>query len=425
MLKKHSTPIIWLLLVALAVAVALALWQFREAKAAEITVRAGRERAYYSALDSLTNLEADLSKALVASGPGQHALLLGRVSSLAGAASENLSALPAAYGADESGLKFLGQTADYAQTLAAAAAEGRTLSETDVRQLSQLMQKSGELRRHLENGEGFAYDAPSEEQKLSGIEYPSLLYDGPFSDGVRQGAPRGLSGEEITSEQAVEAGRAFLGATRAQRASDMQGPIPCWGVSAETDGVTITLQVTRQGGKILWMAPETAGFETKLGMEACVARAREFLESHGFGEMEPSFTQQYDGLAVISFAAVQDGVTLYPDLVKAQVRMDTGEVVGLEANNYWMNHTERENLAPQVDEQQALRAVSGRLTVTGSRLCVIPVDDGLDSGKTEKLCWEFAGEWNGSRYFVYIDAETGEEEKVLKVVAGNGGTLTI
>ena len=425
MLKKHSTPIIWLLLVALAVAVALALWQFHEAKAAEITVRAGRERAYYSALDSLTNLEADLSKALVASGPGQHALLLGRVSSLAGVASENLSALPAAYGADESGLKFLGQTADYAQTLAAAAAEGRTLSETDVRQLSQLMQKSGELRRHLENGEGFAYDAPSEEQKLSGIEYPSLLYDGPFSDGVRQGAPRGLSGEEITSEQAVEAGRAFLGAARAQRASDMQGPIPCWGVSAETDGVTITLQVTRQGGKILWMAPETAGFETKLGMEACVARAREFLESHGFGEMEPSFTQQYDGLAVISFAAVQDGVTLYPDLVKAQVRMDTGEVVGLEANNYWMNHTERENLVPQVDEQQALRAVSGRLTVTGSRLCVIPVDDGLDSGKTEKLCWEFAGEWNGSRYFVYIDAETGEEEKVLKVVAGNGGTLTI
>ena len=54
MLKKHSTPIIWLLLVALAVAVALALWQFREAKAAEITVRAGRERAYYSALDALT-----------------------------------------------------------------------------------------------------------------------------------------------------------------------------------------------------------------------------------------------------------------------------------------------------------------------------------------------------------------------------------
>ena len=78
-----------------------------------------------------------------------------------------------------------------------------------------------------------------------------------------------------------------------------------------------------------------------------------------------------------------------------------------------------------MDESQALRAVSGRLTVTGARLCVIPVDDGLNSGKTEKLCWEIAGDWSGSRYLTYIDAETGEEEKVLKVVQGNGGTLTI
>ena len=425
-MKKHrSVPVILFLSIALAAAAALAFWQFKTAQAAEITVRAGRERAYYSALDALTNLETDLSKALIASGPGQHALLLGRVSTLAAAASENLSALPAAYGADEAGLKFLSQTGEYAQTLATAAAEGRTLTETDVQQLSALMQKSGELRRHLESGAGFAYDAPGEEQKLSGIEYPSLLYDGPFSDGIRQGTPRGISGEEITAEQAVEAGRAFLGADRAQRAADMQGPIPCWGVAAQKGGVAVNMQVTRQGGKILWMAPETAGFDAALEMDACVERAQAFLAEHGFGQMQPSFTQQYDGLAVVSFAAEQDGVILYPDLVKAQVRMDTGDVVGLEANNFWMNHMQRENLTPAVDESQALRAVSDRLTVTGARLCVIPVDDGLNSGKTEKLCWEIAGDWSGSRYLTYIDAETGEEEKVLKVVQGNGGTLTI
>ena len=407
-MKKHrSVPVILFLSIALAAAAALAFWQFKTAQAAEITVRAGRERAYYSALDALTNLETDLSKALIASGPGQHALLLGRVSTLAAAASENLSALPAAYGADEAGLKFLSQTGEYAQTLATAAAEGRTLTENDVQQLSALMQKSGE------------------EQKLSGIEYPSLLYDGPFSDGIRQGTPRGISGEEITAEQAVEAGRAFLGADRAQRAADMQGPIPCWGVAAQKGGVAVNMQVTRQGGKILWMAPETAGFDAALEMDACVERAQAFLAEHGFGRMQPSFTQQYDGLAVVSFAAEQDGVILYPDLVKAQVRMDTGDVVGLEANNFWMNHMQRENLTPAVDESQALRAVSGRLTVTGARLCVIPVDDGLNSGKTEKLCWEIAGDWSGSRYLTYIDAETGEEEKVLKVVQGNGGTLTI
>lgn len=426
MKKQHSIPIYAALAGAFVAVAALALWQFKTAQAAEIAVRAGRERAYYGAVDALINLETDLSKALIASGPGQHALLLGRAATRASAASENLSALPAAYGADEAGLKFLGQTEEYTQTLAAAAAEGRTLTEKDVEQLSALMQKSGELRRHLESGSGFAYDdAEGEEARLSGIEYPSLLYDGPFSDGIRQGTPRGVSGEEITAEQAVEVGRTFLGAHSAQRAADMQGPIPCWGVSVWLGDVAITMQLTRQGGKVLWMAPETAGFETLLDMDACVVRAQTFLAEHGFGEMEPSFTQQYDGLAVISFAAVQDGVMLYPDLVKAQVRMDTGDVVGLEANNFWMNHTRREALSPTVEEAQALRAVSGRLAVTGARLCVIPVDDGLEAGKTEKLCWEFSGTWAGSRYFAYVDAETGEEEKVLKVVAGSGGSLTI
>ena len=54
----------------------------------------------------------------------------------------------------------------------------------------------------------------------------------------------------------------------------------------------------------------------------------------------------YDGLAVINFVALQDGVLLYPDLVKVQVRMDTGEIVGMEANNYLMNHTVRTALSP-------------------------------------------------------------------------------
>ena len=46
-MKKHrSVPVILFLSIALAAAAALAFWQFKTAQAAEITVRAGRERAY-------------------------------------------------------------------------------------------------------------------------------------------------------------------------------------------------------------------------------------------------------------------------------------------------------------------------------------------------------------------------------------------
>ena len=116
---------------------------------------------------------------------------------------------------------------------------------------------------------------------------------------------------------------------------------------------------------------------------------------------------------------------LYPDLVKVQVRMDTGAVVGLEANSYWMNHVTRERLHPVLEEAEARALVSDRLDISASRLCVIPVDDGLGAGRTELLCWEFDGVWNDNRYLVYIDAETGEEAEVLKVVEGNGWILAL
>ncbi len=412
----------------LALAIAFGLWQWRTAQASASDLKAVREKAYYSALDGLTNLETDLSKVLIAESAGQHALLLGRISSLARSVSENLAALPASYGADADGLKFLSQTADYAQTLSSAAAEGRTPTDEDLRQLLLLQEKCGELRVHLENGAGFTYAESIDAGERNGIEYPSLLYDGPFSDGIRLGKAKGLTGGEITEAEAIAVAAAFLGqerVTRAEKGVDTGGPVPAFGVSLELPDLRITAAVTKQGGKMLWMTPESAGFESYLDVEECTVHAKAFLTSRGFGEMASSYYQQYNGIAVISFAAVQDGVMLYPDLVKVQVRMDTGAVIGLEANNYWMNHVTRERLHPKLSEAEARAYLSSRLSNAEARLCVIPVDDGLGSGRTELLCWEFDGTYADSRYLVYIDAETGEEARVLKVVLGNGGVLTL
>lgn len=404
------------------------IFQWRQARSLALDVSAMREKAYFSAADGLETLEADLSKVQAVSSPGQQAMLLTRVASVASGVAENLAALPTVYGADEAGLKFLRQTADYAQTLAVASAEGGALTDNDRAQLAQLWQKSGELRAHLAGGADFAYDLQLESAEGTGIDYPSLLYDGPFSDGIRLGEARGLSGGEVTAEEAMAIARAFVGEERVQgveRTADLGGPLPSWGVALDLGDVSVTMQITRQGGKALWMSPESAGFETALSLEECALHARAFLFSRGFGQMQESYYQQYDGMAVVSFAAVQDDVVLYPDLVKVQVRMDTGAVVGLEANSYWMNHVTRERLHPVLEEAEARALVSDRLDISASRLCVIPVDDGLGAGRTELLCWEFDGVWNDNRYLVYIDAETGEEAEVLKVIEGNGWILAL
>lgn len=409
-------------------ALAFGIWQWQTARALDFDLTASRGKAYYGALDGLSNMETDLGKVLIAQSPGQNALLLGRISSIAIGVSENLSSLPSAYGADASGIKFLTQTADYTQTLATASAEGHMPNENDLEQLAQLQIKSGELFRHLQSGANFAYDKVIDAEKATGIEYPSLLYDGPFSDGIHVGKAKGLDGKNITAEEAVAIAASFVGnerVLRTERATDTGGPMPTFGVLLQLQDVQVIANVTQQGGKILWMAPETAGFSQQLDVNECIVHAKAFLSSHGFGDMQESYVQQYDGMAVISFAAVQDAVLLYPDLIKIQVRMDTGAVIGIEANNYWMNHVKRERLHPLLSKEQAKSYVSSRLSIANARLCVIPLDDGLGAGRTEALCWEFDGTASDSQYLVYIDAETGEEMKVLKVVVDDGGSLTV
>ena len=168
---------------------------------------------------------------------------------------------------------------------------------------------------------------------------------------------------------------------------------------------------------MLWMVPEHAAFTPALTLEECAEAAQGFLLDRGYGEMEANHYQVYDGLAVINFVAVQDGVLLYPDLVKVQIRMDTGEVVGLEANNYLMNHTRRTGLAPALSAQEALEKVSSRLEAGQARLCVIPYREG------ERLCYEVPGRYEEREYRVYIDALTGEETEVLMMVDSVEGRM--
>ena len=116
--------------------------------------------------------------------------------------------------------------------------------------------------------------------------------------------------------------------------------------------------------------------------------------------------------------ALQDGVLLYPDLVKVQVRMDTGEIVGMEANNYLMNHTVRTGLSPSMTEEQARQRAGKRLKVHHVRLCVIPYRD------EERLCYEPAGQRDEQEFRVYLDGNTGEELEILLMVPAGGGMLS-
>jgi len=113
-------------------------------------------------------------------------------------------------------------------------------------------------------------------------------------------------------------------------------------------------------------------------------------------------------------------VTIYPDLVKVTVALDNGEVTGTETSGYLMSHRKRALPKPSVSQEQARAAINPRFEVSGGKLALIPVGT-----KDERLTYEFQGKLDQESYLVYVNAISGREENVLKLVDTPGGTLTM
>ncbi len=389
--------------------------------------------------EQLQAISTQLAKTQVASDVRTRVELLSLASRQADGVVGGLTALPLSHAAMGDTVKFCNQLSEYTMGLALLSASGSEVAQEELNRLNQLKNQctllmgqlavaQGETAAWTAEGSVFYEEMSADARPLEqvadpdhGMDYPSMIYDGAFSEARRRGKPRGLNQTQVDAQMALEIARSFIGEERLQSALpgvSAGGTLAAHGVTLTlNDGLVISAEVTKQGGQMLWMMPEHAAFEAQLTLDECTEAAQTFLRKHGYAPMEASYYQVYDGLAVIHFVAVQDGVLLYPDQLKLQLRMDTGEVVGLEANQYLMNHMRRDSLTPKLTEADALAKVSELLEVTGVRLCVIPQQE------EERLCYEVTGMYQQQTYMVYIDANTGEEANVLMMVDGADGPL--
>lgn len=82
------------------------------------------------------------------------------------------------------------------------------------------------------------------------------------------------------------------------------------------------------------------------------------MRESGLGEFAYRYYSLNNGVLAINYAAVQDGVILYPDLIKIGIAMDDGQLVSFDANGYLMNHTARVLPAASVGEAEARARLS-------------------------------------------------------------------
>lgn len=378
---------------------------------------------------ALNELESNLRKLSAAASPAQHVRLLSEVRRLSDVAGGALGRLSVSH-ADGYELKqFLTRTGDYANTLMDSVQNGVLLTADDAAQLSAIGTQCSALRGaigdRMDSGllpsgavstEGF-YTAAQNPESVPA--YPSLLYDGPFSESSENAPPKGLPTETVSEEQAKGiAARAFPGV-------DWQYDGKCEAAIVTFDfsgGAGESLSITERGGRVLyWMTePSGSGSDplTEAEQKAADTAAQTYLKMAGFDAMHPSYAESYAGVIVLNYAATQDGVVLYPDLVKAYVDRATGKVIGYDARSYYTHHAPRDIGPFALTREDATNAISLSMRVTSVTPCVIPKCE-----TREVLCYECRGTVGDATYLVYINAETGAEEEIFEVIRTETGEL--
>ncbi|MDE6725263.1 MAG: germination protein YpeB, partial [Ruminiclostridium sp.] len=253
--------------------------------------------------------------------------------------------------------------------------------------------------------------------------YPTLIYDGPFSDHILEKEPLMLKGQqEVDQEKALQKAQKASGSDNLTDGGEEGGKMPSY---VFTDNNT-TVSVTKQGGFLSYMLK----FRT-VGQPAITAgearnKAEEYLEKLGIEDITDTYYEINNGVCTCNFAGEQDNdsddeVTLYTDLIKVSVAMDNGEILGFDARGYITNHTERDLGTPKISKNDAAKKLSDSLRVFEANLCVIPSD-----GLNERYCYEFyCADDEGKQLLIYLNADTGEEEQILLLQIGSNGRLTV
>lgn len=430
--------------------IAALLWAFsmnRSVKAYEIDTENNYNRAFHEMVSYIEDIDSLLAKAQLANDPADLASMSSEIFRKSTGAKACLGQLPTSKISLENTAKFLSQAGDYTYVLSQNMINGEDISQEEYDNLSALNDYAAKLRNSLVqiqqkiySGEMKLSDANAQQeintvQAASGDiladlenveksfdEYPSLIYDGPFSQHIENQQSAMLANErEVTREEALEIAQNFLGerGLSFEYASENTA-IDAYAFNKATSEGQLSISITKRGGHVLYFIKSVNVEQENIDPSAATQKALEFLENRGYTGMSSSYYDKSNGVAVINFAATQGDVICYSDLIKVSVAMDTGEIVGMEAKGYLMNHRERESVTPKLTADEARARVSTSLEVSHSGLAIIPKDS-----LREVLCYEFKGSFNGRNFIVYINADNGREEQILLLIESENGVLTV
>ena len=396
------------------------------------------KRNYYDLVDSVNTADTNISKLLASSNENYQAKMLREVSQSAKEMQDSIASLPLEGDNVLQSVRFINQMSGYTQILEEKLAQGGQLSEQDLQTLSQMHDTLSQMKQHLNqmsyrmfedydifensigtDGEYSQFSGDFSQIKTDGTDYPTMIYDGPFSDSVVNKKVEGLTGDVLSSEDVLKKIKdVFKNEKQARYQGQADGRFSTYNFEVTTfDNQVLFVQATKQGGHILTVSGNAETQTKTLNIEDAKKVALNFVKANGVENGEVVWFQELDNQAYFNITPTQSGIVLYPDLVKVKVDMNVGDVIGYDAISYWTNHTGRSLSLSGISKQEAEQKIDKSFEIKNSRVVLSPLDF-----NREVVCWEFECLRDGATYYIYLNHQTGQEENILKVVETEDGS---
>ncbi len=398
-------------------------------------------KSYYGLVYNVDGLDGAVAKLSVARSNPLRQEYLSDMTAYSTAAGENLSNL-VEEGSDNSKImKFINQTGDFAKYLDDKLSKGGEMEKSDRDIVSEIGSAVREIQSSLQKiapeveKDGFSFLASLKEEdgafsemirsfENEDIDYPSMIYDGPFSDSMTERTAKALTGKEVSEREAREKLKFILENTEIADIS----------VKAGSKNVfeTFDFELITSRGKCFVTLSKKGAFPISVNYteaqdgtvhipaSEAEKRAEAYLEKIGIKDMKAVWVSLYDNVYYVNLAYFKEGVVYYPDLIKVKVGGEEGEVIGMESLNYVFNHSARVIEDANVSATNAVLSVSEEIAVGNIRLAVVPT-----KGDGETLAYEIYGTKGEDKYFVYVSAKTGAELKIMRVLDGERGLLLV
>ena len=426
-------------------------WGFNEYRLAgdyRLKAENNDRRALNDFASHLDKLETDLAKGDVASNPAQKVLYLSQVAGTSEAALMDFSQIPA----EQVGLSYIGQflaqAGDLSRTLTQRIAGGGKVSPEEEKTLRDMHQRLMPVNQKVQDlivrmdTENLVWTdpAPTMRQRLGfistqiaeaaadGSEAPSksvragldqldaslqklppFSYTGEYSTRDVP-KPLGLPAGDVTRGQAQGTARDFLSKVgyiniTPEFSGDSQGPLGGY-IWRHKEAY---LEVSHQGGVVTFYRDERSIEPRTLSQADAASKAKIIMQSLGL-QLVLTSSEDFGAYVQFDFVAEKEGVRIYADKVRLMIALDNGQPVGFDATPYYSFHHSR-IFPAKISMDLAVRKLRPDFQVSEKRLALI-----AKSGNQEVYSYEFRGRYQGEEYLIYLNASTGAEEKIQRIL---------